>query len=175
MSEALAAELGADVNVAKKAGLFHDIGKSVDHEIQGTHVDIGVKILEKFNVSEEVINAVKPHHEDYPFETPEAFIVAAADAISAARPGARKDTLENYLKRLEELESVVNSFEEVDKSYAIQAGREIRVFVNAEKVDDLGAAKLAKEIAEKIEEELKYPGEIKVNVLRETRSIEYAR
>ncbi len=175
LSGALAAELGADVNIAKKAGLLHDIGKAVDHEIQGTHVEIGIKILEKFGMSKEVINAVKAHHEDYPFESAESFIVAAADAISASRPGARKDTLENYLKRLEELESTANSFEGVDKTYAIQAGREIRVFVKPEEVDDLGALRMAREIADKIEQELKYPGEIKVNVIRETRSVEFAR
>lgn len=175
ISGALAAELGADVSVAKKAGLLHDIGKAVDHDIQGTHVEIGIKILEKFNVSKQVIDAAKSHHEDYPFESQESFIVAAADAISASRPGARKDTLENYLKRLEELESVATSFPGVEKTYAIQAGREIRVFVKPEEIDDLGAMKLAREIAAKIEQELKYPGEIKVNVLRETRSIEFAR
>ncbi len=175
LSGALAAELGADVNIAKKAGLLHDIGKAVDHEIQGTHVDIGVKILEKFGVDREVIDAVKSHHEEYPFETPESYIVAAADAISASRPGARKDTLENYLKRLAELEAIANSFPEVEKSYAIQAGREIRVFVKPEKIDDLGALKLARQIADKVEQELKYPGEIKVNVLRETRAVEFAR
>lgn len=175
LSGALAAELGADVAVAKKAGLLHDIGKAVDHEIQGTHVEIGIKILEKFNMPKEVIDAVKPHHEDYPFETQESLIIAAADAISASRPGARKDTLESYLRRLEELEAVANSFEGVDKTYAIQAGREIRVFVRPEEVDDLGALKLARAIADKIESELKYPGEVKVNVIRETRSVEFAR
>jgi ribonuclease Y len=175
LAGALAAELGADAALAKKAGLLHDIGKAVDHEIQGTHVDIGAKILEKFHMPSEIINAVKSHHEDYPFESQEAFIVAAADAISASRPGARKDTLENYLKRLEELESVANSFPEVEKTYAIQAGREIRVFVKPEKIDDLGALKLARQIADKIEQDLKYPGEIKVNVLRETRAVEFAR
>ena len=175
LSGALAAELGADVAVAKKAGMFHDIGKAVDHEIQGTHIEIGIKILEKFKVQKEVIDAVKSHHEDYPFETPESFIIAAADAISASRPGARKDTLENYLKRLEELEGVANSFPEVEKTYAIQAGREIRVFVTPEKIDDLGALKLARSIADKIEQDLKYPGEIKVNVIRETRAVEFAR
>lgn len=175
LSGALAAELGADVMVAKKAGLLHDIGKAVDHEIQGTHIEIGIKILERFNMSKEVIDAMKSHHEDYPFETPEAFIIAAADAISASRPGARKDTLEKYLKRLEELESTANSFPGVERTYAIQAGREIRVFVKPEEVDDLGALKLAREIADKIEQDLKYPGEIRVNVLRETRSVEYAR
>lgn len=175
LSGALAAELGADVNVAKKAGLLHDIGKAVDHEIQGTHIEIGMKIMEKFQMPQEVIDAMKSHHEDYPFETPESFIIAAADAISASRPGARKDTLEKYLKRLEELEGAANSFAGVEKTYAIQAGREIRVFVRPEEIDDLGALKLAREIADKIEQELKYPGEIKVNVLRETRSVEYAR
>ena len=175
LSGALAAELGADVTIAKKAGLLHDIGKAVDHEIQGTHVEIGIKILEKFSISKEIIDAMKPHHEDYPFETPESFIIAAADAISASRPGARKDTLENYLKRLEELEATANSFSGVEKTYAIQAGREIRVFVRPEEIDDLGAMKLARDIADKIEQELKYPGEIKVNVLRETRSVEFAR
>ncbi len=175
LSGALAAELGADVAVAKKAGLLHDIGKAVDHEIQGTHIEIGMKILEKFSMPQEVVDAMKSHHEDYPFETPESFIIAAADAISASRPGARKDTLEKYLKRLEELETTANSFAGVEKTYAIQAGREIRVFVKPEEIDDLGALKLAREIADKIEADLKYPGEIKVNVLRETRSVEYAR
>lgn len=175
LSGALAIELGADVALAKKAGLLHDIGKAVDHEIQGTHAKIGMKILEKLNVDQNVIDAMKSHHEEYPFGSAESFIVAAADAISAGRPGARKDTLEQYLKRLGELEDIANSFKSVGKSYAIQAGREIRVFVNSEKIDDLGALKLAKEIAGKIEDELKYPGEIKVNVLRETRAIEYAR
>jgi ribonucrease Y len=175
LSGALAAELGADVNVAKKAGILHDIGKAIDHEVQGTHVNIGVKILEKFGVGKEVIDAMKSHHEDYPFGSSEAYIVAAADAISASRPGARKDTLENYLKRLEELEGVANSFPGVEKTYAIQAGREIRVFVRPEEVDDLTALKMAREIADKIEQELKYPGEIKVNVLRETRAVEFAR
>jgi ribonuclease Y len=175
LSGALAAELGADAAIAKKAGLLHDIGKAVDHEVQGTHVNIGVKILEKFGVGKEVIDAIKSHHEEYPFSTPESFIIAAADAISASRPGARKDTLENYLKRLEELESVANSFPGVEKSYAIQAGREIRVFVKPEEIDDTGAVKMAKEVADKIEKELKYPGEIKVNILRETRAVEFAR
>lgn len=175
LAGALASELGADVAVAKKAGLLHDIGKAIDHEVQGTHVDLGMKILEKFGIGKEVIDAVKSHHEDYPFSTPESYIVAAADAISASRPGARKDTLENYLKRLEELEGVANSFPGVEKSYAIQAGREIRVFVKPGELDDLAALKLAREIADKIEQELKYPGEIKVNVLRETRAVEFAR
>ncbi len=175
LAGALATELGADVSVAKKAGLLHDIGKAVDHEIEGTHAKIGMKILEKFNIDQTVIDAMKSHHEEYPFGSPESFIVAAADAISAGRPGARKDTLEQYLKRLGELEDIVNSFDAVSKTYAIQAGREIRVFVDSEKINDLEAVKLARKIADKIEEELKYPGEIKINVLRETRAIEYAR
>ncbi|PID51943.1 MAG: ribonuclease Y [Candidatus Moraniibacteriota bacterium] len=175
LSGALAAELGCDVKVAKMAGLFHDIGKAVDHEVQGTHVEIGIKILQKFNVDQKVIDGMRSHHDEYPYSTPESYIVTAADALSAARPGARKDTVENYLKRLEELEAITNSFDEVEKCYAIQAGREVRVFVHPEEVDDLGSIKLARNIADKIEEELKYPGEIKVNVFRETRAVEYAR
>ncbi len=175
LAGALAGELGLDVNLAKKAGLFHDIGKAVDHEIKGTHVELGINILKKFNQPEEVIDAMKSHHEDYPFKDGIGLLVAAADALSASRPGARKDTLEKYLKRLEELEALVMSFSEIEKCYAIQAGREIRVFVNPEKVDDLKSLKLAKQIATKIEDDLNYPGEIKVNVLREVRSVEYAR
>lgn len=175
LSSSLAAELGADVTVAKKAGLLHDIGKAVDHEIQGTHIEIGRNILKKFGISDEIIKAMQSHHEDYPFESTEAVIIRVADAISAARPGARKDTLENYIKRLEELENIANSFEEVEKSYAIQAGREIRIFVTPEKIDDLGALKLSRKVADRIEESLNYPGEIKVHVIRETRAVEYAR
>ncbi len=172
---ALAAELGGNVAVAKKAGLLHDIGKAVDHEIEGTHVNIGIRILEKFGVQKEVIDAMKCHHDEYPHSSLESYIVTAADAISASRPGARKETAEKYIKRLEELESLINSFSEVEKSYAIQAGREVRVFVNPEKTDDLGAMKPAKDTASRIQEELKYPGEIRVVVMRETRSIEFAR
>jgi len=175
LAGALAAELGANVSVAKKAGLLHDIGKAVDHEVQGTHIEIGINILKKFGIEKAVIDAMKSHHEDYPFESNEAMIIGAADALSASRPGARKDTLEDYLKRLEDLEKVALSFEGVEKTYAIQAGREIRVFVKPDKIDDLGAVKLARSIADKIEQELKYPGEIKVNVLRETRVMEMAR
>lgn len=171
----IAAELGADVSVAKKGALFHDIGKAVDHEVQGTHVEIGRKILQKFGMDAKVIAAMEAHHEEYPYSTIESRIVQTADAISGARPGARKDTVEIYLKRLEELERIAASFEGVEKSYAVQAGRELRIFVTPIKVDDLGALKMAKDIAKKIEEEMKYPGEIKVNVIRETRAIEYAR
>lgn len=175
LSATIAAELKLDVNVAKKAGLLHDIGKAVDHEIQGTHVDIGMNILKKFNISNDIINAMKSHHEEYPYESSEAVVVRVADIISASRPGARKDTVENYIKRLEELEGIANSFDEVEKCYAIQAGREVRVFVSPSKIDDLGAVKLSRQIADKIEESLNYPGEIKVHVIRETRAVDYAR
>jgi ribonucrease Y len=171
----LAAELHADVRVAKMGALFHDIGKAVDHEVQGTHVEIGRKILQKFNIDERVIRAMEAHHEEYPYTSLESRIVQAADAISGARPGARRDTVEVYLKRLEDLERIANSFEGVDKSYAVQAGRELRIFVTPTNIDDLAAVKLAKDVAHKIESEMKYPGEIKVNVIRETRAIEYAR
>ncbi|MDP2741518.1 MAG: ribonuclease Y [bacterium] len=175
ISETIAEELKANSQVAKRAGLLHDIGKAIDHQVQGSHIEIGIKILEKFGESEEVIKAMRAHHEDYPAETIEAIIVKTADAISSSRPGARKDTLENYLQRLKSLEDIANKFEGVDRAYAIQAGREIRVFVKADKVDDLGVQKAARQIAEQIEEELKYPGEIKVVVIRENRVVEYAR
>jgi len=171
----IAKELGLDAEVAKKAALLHDIGKAVDHEIEGTHLELGRKILQKYGISPQIIKAMESHHEDYPFSTPESFVVAAADIISGARPGARRDTVENYIKRLTDLENIVNSFNGVEKSYAISAGREIRIFVQPDKIDDLKALQLAKEMAKKIESELKYPGEIKVNVIRETRAVEYAR
>lgn len=174
LSSILAEELGANSGVAKKAGLLHDIGKAVDHEVTGTHPEIGKDIAQKFGLSEEIIAPIATHHEDRP-PTLEAIIVKVADAISGARPGARKDTYEQYLQRLEDLEKVATSFEGVEKVYAIQAGREIRIFVTPEKIDDLGALKLAQAIAKKIEDELKYPGEIKVNVIREKRAVEYAR
>lgn len=175
LAGAIAQELGLDATLAKKAGLFHDIGKAVDHEIQGSHVEIGRMILKKFGVDEAVIKAMQAHHEEYPYETLESVVVQVADKISGSRPGARKDTLEAYLKRLEELEKIANNFPGIEKSYAIQAGREIRVFVQPEKITDLEAKKLARDIADRVEEELKYPGEIKVTVIRETRVIEYAR
>ncbi len=175
LATALAEELGANVKIAKKAGLLHDIGKSIDREIEGSHVEIGIKILERFEIEEEVIKAMKAHHEDYEAESLEAILVKVADQISGARPGARKDTIENYLKRLEELEEIALSFPGVEKAYAIQAGRELRVFVKPEKVGDLESYKLAKDIANRIHQELTYPGEIKINLIRETRVIEYAR
>ena len=175
LAEAIAAELGADMKVAKRAGLLHDIGKAVDHQVEGSHVNIGIRILEKFGIEEEVIWAMRSHHEEYPFKNLEAVIVKIADQISGARPGARRDTVENYIKRLQDLEDIATSFEGVDKAYAIAAGREIRVFVNPDTIDDLKAKKLGKDIAGKIQQELKYPGEIKVIVIRENRIIEYAK
>lgn len=174
LSVLLAEELGADVNIARKGGLLHDIGKAVDHEVEGTHPEIGYNILKKFGLPEEVAKISIEHHEDHPTNL-EGLISKVADAISGARPGARKDTYENYIQRLTELEDTAKAFEGVEKVYAIQAGREIRVFVEPEKVDDWNSQKLAREIANKIEQELKYPGEIRVNVIRETRMIEYAR
>ncbi len=171
----IAAEVGANVLTAKVAGLLHDIGKAVDHEVAGTHVEIGKRILQKFGASEEIIKAMQAHHEEYPYETPEAYIVQVADSISASRPGARRDSVENYLKRLEDLEAIANSFTGVEKSYALQAGREVRIFVTPDQISDLDAKELARNIAIKVENELQYPGEIKVNVIRETRAIEYAR
>ena len=171
----LAEELGANVQVAKAGALLHDIGKALDHEVAGTHVEIGRRILQKFGVAEEIIKAMQAHHEEYPYETIESIIVQTADAVSGGRPGARRDNLENYLKRLSDLEAIATSFEGVEKAYALQAGREIRVFVTPDKISDLEAKKMAREIALRIESELKYPGEIKVNVIREARSIEFAR
>ena len=175
VSAMLAAELGANVEVAKKGALLHDIGKAIDHEVEGTHVELGRKLLKKYNIDEKVIQAMEAHHEDYPFSTPESYIVAAADILSAARPGARRGTVENYIKRLQDLEKIATSFEGVKNAYAISAGREVRVFVIPEKIDDFGALQLAKDIASKIQSELKFPGEIKVNVIREMRAVEIAR
>jgi ribonuclease Y len=175
LASALAEEIGANPLVCKKAGLFHDIGKAMDLQVEGSHTNIGIKILEKFGVEKEVIDAMKSHHEEYPYESIEAVLVQVADQISGARPGARKDTLENYLKRISELEKIALSFEGVEKAWALQAGREIRVFVRPEEIDDFGARKLAREIAKRIQEELNYPGEIKVTVVREMKVIEYAR
>lgn len=171
----LAEELGADVAIAKAGALVHDIGKALDHEVQGTHVEIGMRILQKFGADERIVTAMKSHHEDYPYETIESIIVQTADAISGGRPGARRDSVENYLKRLQELEALVNTFPSVEKSYALAAGREVRIFVTPEKITDVEAKLMARDIAVKIEQELKYPGEIKVTMIRETRIIEFAR
>ncbi|MCC7160613.1 ribonuclease Y [Candidatus Nomurabacteria bacterium] len=171
----IAEELGADVAIAKAGALVHDIGKALDHEVQGTHIEIGMRILQKFGADERIVTAMKSHHEDYPYETVESIIVQTADAISGGRPGARRDSVENYLKRLQDLETLVNTFPAVEKSYALQAGREIRIFVTPEKISDAEAKLMARDIALKIEQELKYPGEIKVTMIRETRIIEYAR
>lgn len=171
----LAEELGADPAIARAGALFHDIGKAVDHEVPGTHVEIGRRILQKFGVGEPVIKAMQAHHEEYPYETPESMIVQVADAISGARPGARRDSVEHYIKRLEDLEAIANNEPGVEKSYAIAAGRDLRVIVKPEAVSDLEARELARRIADKIEKEMQYPGEIKVSVIRETRVIEYAR
>ncbi len=171
----LAEELGADVPVARAGALMHDIGKAVDHEVPGTHVEIGRRILQKFGVSEEVVKAMQAHHEEYPYETPESMIVQVADALSGARPGARRDSVEQYIKRLEDLEAIANRHKGIEKSYAIQAGREIRVFVRPDEVSDYEAKQLARDIASEVERELQYPGEIRIHVIRENRVIEYAR
>lgn len=175
IADMMAAELGLNAMVAKKGALVHDIGKAVDHEVEGTHVDLGMQILKKYGVDEKVIQAMQSHHEDYPYAIPEAYVVTAADVLSAARPGARRGTMENYIKRLQDLEKIANEFPGVKTSYAIAAGRELRVFVIPEKVDDFRALEMAREIANKIQTDLKYPGEIKVNVIREMRAVEYAR
>ncbi|MEJ0053772.1 MAG: ribonuclease Y [bacterium] len=175
LASMLATELGADAAVARTGALLHDIGKAVDHEVQGTHVEIGRRLLEKFGVDKRVIQAMQSHHEEYPYETPESIIVQVADAVSGGRPGARRDTVERYLERLGELERIAGGFEGVEKVYAIQAGREIRVFVNPGKITDLAMHRLAKDISKRIQEELKYPGEIKINIIRENRVVEFAR
>ncbi len=175
LSSMLAEELGADPLIAKTGALLHDIGKAVDHEVAGTHVEIGRRILEKFGIDTRVIQAMQSHHEEYPYETPESIIVQVADAISAGRPGARRDTVERYLDRLGDLERIASTFEGVEKVYAISAGREIRIFVNPGKVSDIAMHKMARDIAKRVQEELKYPGEIKVNVIRENRVVEFAR
>ena len=171
----MAAEIGADIKLAKRAGLLHDIGKAVDHEMEGTYVEIGMDLLRRYKESKDVIHAMSTHHGDYEPQTVEAVLVTAADAISAARPGARRETLEAYIKRLEKLEEIANSYDGVDKSYAIQAGREIRIMVKPEKINDEEIHLLARDITKKIEDELEYPGQIKVSIIRETRAVEYAK
>ncbi len=171
----LAEELGANVAIAKAGCLLHDIGKAVDHEVTGTHVEIGRRILQKFGADPLIVKAMEAHHGEYPYETIESVIVQTADAISGGRPGARRDSVENYLKRLGDLEAIANSFKGVEKSYALQAGREIRIFVTPAEVTDVEAKTMARDIAVRIENELRYPGEVKVNVIRESRSVEFAR
>lgn len=175
LAAGMAAELGANIAVAKRAGLLHDIGKAVDHEVEGPHVQIGVDLARKYRESPEVVHAIAAHHGDEEPRTVEAVLVQAADAVSAARPGARRETLEAYIKRLTKLEEVADSFDGVDKAYAIQAGREIRIMVKPERIDDLSAVRLARDIVKKIEDELEYPGQIKVTVIRETRVVDYAK
>ena len=171
----MATEIGADVRIAKRAGLLHDIGKAVDHEMEGTHVEIGMDLLKRYKESKEIIHAMSTHHGDYEPQTVEAVLVTAADAISAARPGARRETLEAYIRRLEKLEEIASSYEGVDKSFAIQAGREIRIMVKPENVSDEEIHLLARDMTKRIEDELEYPGQIKVSIIRETRAIEYAK
>ena len=171
----MAAELGADVALAKRAGLLHDIGKSIDHDVEGTHIQIGADLARKYRESADVVNAILSHHGDAEPTTLEAVLVAAADAISGARPGARRETLESYIKRLQKLEEIADSFDGVEKSFAIQAGREVRVIVKPEQVSDADSVLMAKEIVKRIEKELEYPGQIKVNVIRETRATEFAK
>jgi ribonucrease Y len=175
IAQMIAGELGLDGNLARRAGLLHDIGKAMDHEQEGGHPQIGMEFLRRFNEPEAVLNAALAHHGDVPATTPYTPIIMAADAISASRPGARRESLERYIKRLQDLEEVALSFEGVRQAYAIQAGREIRVIVDAKMVDDRISAKIARDIAKKIETNLQYPGEIKITLIREVRSVEYAR
>jgi ribonucrease Y len=171
----MAAELGLDINLAKRAGLLHDIGKAITHEVEGSHVEIGLDLAKKYKEHPVVINAIGAHHGDMEYTSPISLLVGAADALSAARPGARRETLDIYIKRLEKLEEIAESFEGVDKSYAIQAGREIRIIVKPELIDDAESVRVSREISKRIENELDYPGQIKVTVIRETRAVEYAK
>ena len=175
LARIMAEELGINSKIARRAGLLHDIGKALDHDMEGTHVELGVEILKKYKENDTVINAVEAHHGDVEPLTLEAILVQAADAISASRPGARRETLESYIKRLEKLEEIADSFEGVEKSFAIQAGREVRLIVKPDKVSDSDMVVMAREVAKKVENEMEYPGQIKVNVIRESRVIDYAK
>ena len=175
LARIMAEELGLDPRIARRAGLLHDIGKALDHDMEGTHVQIGVDILKKYKENDIIINAVEAHHGDVEPKSLEAVLIQAADAISASRPGARRETLEAYIKRLEKLEEIADSFEGVEKSYAIQAGREIRLVVKPEKVSDSQMVTMARDVAKRVENEMEYPGQIKVNVIRETRAVDYAK
>jgi ribonuclease Y len=171
----IAAELGADVQIAKAGGLLHDIGKAIDHEVEGTHALIGADFAKRYGVNAKVINCIASHHHEVEQEYVEAYIVEAADAISGARPGARRESMETYIKRVKTLEDIANTFEGVDQSYALQAGREVRIIVRPETVDEYKALQMARDIARKIEETMQYPGQIKVQVIRETRAVDYAK
>jgi ribonuclease Y len=171
----IAEEIGADVNVARRGGLLHDLGKAIDHEVEGTHAMLGGELARRYNLNPQVVHCIEAHHEEIEVESTEAIVVMIADAISGSRPGARRETLELYIKRLEALESIANSFKGVEKSFAIQAGREIRIIVKPDEIDDLDSLRLARDVSKKIEESMEYPGQIKVTVVRETRASEYAR
>jgi ribonuclease Y len=175
LASVIAAELGADVEVAKAGALLHDLGKAMDHNVEGTHADIGAEFAKRYGVNQKVVNAIASHHHEVEQESVEAVIVESADAISGARPGARRESLEQYLKRVKALEEVANSYKGVKESYALQAGREIRIFVKPEDIDDLASTRLARDISKQIEETMQYPGQIKVTVIRETRAVDYAK
>ena len=175
LASIMAEEIGANAKLAKRAGLLHDIGKAVDHEMEGSHAQLGADLAAKYKENADVVNAIAAHHQDVEAKTVEAVLVQAADAVSAARPGARRESLDNYVKRLEALEEIANSFSGVEKSYAVQAGREVRIIVKPEDVDEVGTTLMARDIVKKIEKDLDYPGQIKVNVIRETRAVDYAK
>lgn len=175
LASIMADEIGANARLAKRAGLLHDIGKAVDHEMEGSHTQLGAELATKYKENPDIVNAIAAHHGDVEAQTIEAVLVQAADAVSAARPGARRESLDNYVKRLEALEEIANSFKGVEKSYAIQAGREVRIIVKPEDVDEVGTVLMARDIVKKIEKDLDYPGQIKVNVIRETRVVDYAK